>query len=533
MKRKILSILLVFILIASMCFLTACGKKEEQDEKEDKKSTSANNDKKEETSSFEYGFLKLENEEENKIYSPLSIKYALKMLQEGAEGEAKEQIEAVLDNADVTKYESSKNLSLANGLFVNNNQKDTVKQDYIDTLKEKYNAEVIFDEFSSVDNINQWIADKTLNLIKNMLSAIDPGTEFMLVNALAIDMDWANQFLHPIDLNPVSEHEKFSWSAAEQLEKLKFEDKYVSGMRIDASINKYNIVKELGEDSIRETVYEEYKKYVKENTYEVDDDLSEANIKKHFDLMFDGGETYGTYTSKGYLKELQENYGQVNMSTDFMFLVDDDVKAFAKDLKEYNGTTLQYIAIMPTSKKLSEFVEDIDTEKVNTIIGNLKDLSMDSVEEGYITHIKGFIPKFKFDYELKLEEDLKKLGVTNIFKKGNANLKGISNNEDTYIGKAIHKATIELTQDGIKAAAATMMGGYGAGMTFDYIYDVPVKEIDLTFDNPYMFIIRDKKTGEVWFIGTVYDPLPVEEDPENSADPMYASSISEYRYAND
>lgn len=532
MKRKILTILLVFMLITSTCFLTACGKKEEKDDEEDKKSTSANNDKKEETSSFEYGFLKLENEEENKIYSPLSIKYALKMLLEGTEGEAKEQIESVLDNVDITKYESSANLSLANGLFVNNNNKDSIKQDYIDILKEKYNAEVLFDEFKSVDNVNKWIADKTLNLIKNLLSEIDPSTEFMLVNALAIDMDWEHQFLHPINVSPSYEHEKFGWTASEQLQKLKFNDKYVSGMTIDASINKYNIVKELGEESIRNTVYEEYKKYVKENPYEVNDDLSDANVKKHFDLMFDGGETYGSYTSKGYLKELQENYGKVDMSTDFMFFVNDDVKAFAKDLKEYNGTTLQYVAIMPTSQKLSEFVEEIDTEKVNTIIGNLKDLSIDSAEEGYITHIKGFIPKFKFDYELKLEEDLKKIGITNIFKKGSASLTGIIDNKDTYIGKAVHKATIELTQDGIKAAAATMMGGYGAGMSFDYLYDVPVKEIDLTFDNPYMFIIRDKQTGEVWFTGTVYNPLPVEEDSENSAT-MYASPISEYKYAND
>lgn len=533
MKRKFFNIVLVLMLVISMCFLTACGKKEEKDDEEDKKSTSANNGKKEETSSLEYGFLKLENEEKNKIYSPLSIKYALKMLQEGTEGEAKEQIEELLGDADVTKYESSSNLSLANGLFVNNNQKDTVKQDYMDTLAEKYNAEVTFDDFTSVDTINKWVADKTLNIIQNLLSQIDASTEFMLVNALAIDMEWEHQFLHPISWGDSSEHEKFSWRSADQLEKLKFNGNEVSGMRIDASINKYNIVKELGEDSIRETVYEEYKKYVKENPYEIDNDLSEANVKKHFDLMFDGGETYGSYTSKGYLKELEENYGKVDMSTDFKFLVDDDVKAFAKDLKEYNGTTLEYIAIMPLSQKLSEFVEDIDTEKVNTIIGNLKDLSMDSAEEGYITHIKGFIPKFKFDYELELESDLKKLGITNIFKKGSAGLTGITDNKDTYIGKTLHKATIELTQDGIKAAAVTMMGGLGAGMTFEYLYDVPVKEIDLTFDNPYMFIIRDKETGEVWFTGTVYDPLPVEEDSENSADPMYATPISEYEYAND
>ena len=83
-----------------------------------------------------------------------------------------------------------------------------------------------------------------------------------------------------------------------------------------------------------------------------------------------------------------------------------------------------------------------------------------------------------------------------------------------YINDAKHKANIEFTQDGIKASAASIMSGAGAGGAFDYLYDVPVEEIDLTFDKPYMFIIRDKKSGEVWFSGTVYNPLDWTQDPD-------------------
>ena len=42
---------------------------------------------------------------------------------------------------------------------------------------------------------------------------------------------------------------------------------------------------------------------------------------------------------------------------------------------------------------------------------------------------------------------------------------------------------------------------------FDYLFDVPVVEIDMNFDKPFMFILEDKKTKEVWFMGTVYDPI--------------------------
>ena len=39
-----------------------------------------------------------------------------------------------------------------------------------------------------------------------------------------------------------------------------------------------------------------------------------------------------------------------------------------------------------------------------------------------------------------------------------------------------------------------------------YVCLVPVETIDVTFDKPYMYIIRDKVDGEVWFVGSVYEP---------------------------
>lgn len=104
---------------------------------------------------------------------------------------------------------------------------------------------------------------------------------------------------------------------------------------------------------------------------------------------------------------------------------------------------------------------------------------------------------------------MKKLGINDVFDKEKADLSNLSENNDTYINKAIHKANIEFSNDGIKASASTAVGGYGAtsGPYFEHLFKVPVKEIDVTFDKPYMYIIRDKKTGEVWFTGTVYEPI--------------------------
>ena len=478
-------------------------------------------------SNFNFSLLKLENkkansEKNNKIYSPLSIKYALKMLEEGTAGNSKIQIANVIGNEVLTKYNSNSNMSLANALFIRDTFKNEIKEGYINTLNSKYNAEVIFDPFSSVNNVNNWISNKTLNLINNMIDNVE-GKDFLLINALGIDMEWENKFLSRVE-GVSYEHENFWWTPAENVTSHSFmkNQQNVSGMEIAASINNYDIIKELGEENIKKIVGEEFKKWAKnltENDCEYDDmfkgDLSDENIEKKLNQYLNGGKYDSEYDSIGYISEINRNYGRVDYSTDFSIYVDDSVKVFAKDLKEYEGTTLQYVGIMPTKENLENYIENIDETKINNIINNLKDLKTENFKDGVVTKITGFIPKFKFEYELDLEEDLKQLGITDIFEQGKANINGICNQENAYISDVLHKANIEFTQDGIKAAAATIIGGLGGGGSFDYLFDVPVEEIDLTFDNPYMFLIRDKETGEIWFTGTVMEPLSWEEEPEN------------------
>jgi len=147
---------------------------------------------------FTYAILKLENKEKNMLYSPLSIEYALKMLQEGAAGNTYIEINKLVGSSEPSKYESfGKNLSLANGLFIRDSYYERIRTSYIDLLKEKYNAEVKKDSFTSAQNANKWIEEKTLGIIKNTLSdsaVQNQGVVMLLINALAIDMEWVYQF---------------------------------------------------------------------------------------------------------------------------------------------------------------------------------------------------------------------------------------------------------------------------------------------------------------------------------------------------
>ena len=454
---------------------------------------------------FDLRFLQLENEKKNKVYSPLSIKYALAMLNEGTEGESKEQISNLIGDYKSNKYVNSANMSLANALFIRDSYKNSVKESFVNNIKNRYNADVEYDSFTSAKKMNSWISDNTLGLIKDMIDDESVNDlNFVLINAVGIDMDWQEKFLANNYAEADYQHEKYGWTAPENLLASDFEGakNKISGMGIIASINNYDIVNTLGEDNIRKTVGDAFRKYLNENSDGNASDYLEGKdvetaVKEYLDL---------------YMKEIKENYKSVDKNTDFYVYQDEKVKSFAKDL-EYNGTTLQYVAIMP-EENLDKYINNITAEEINKIIGNLKDINKrENFKEGVITQVVGYIPKFKFDYDLNLIKDLNDMGVKDVFDKEKANLKGITE-EKAYISQAKHKANIEFTQDGIKASAATIIGGTGAGGMFDYLYDVPVEKIDLTFDKPYMFIIRNKETGEVWFAGTVYEPLSLEDEVE-------------------
>ena len=450
---------------------------------------------------FDLYFLQLENKKENKVYSPLSIKYALSMLAEGAEGESKKQILDIIYDYKTNKYENSKNISLANAMFIKEIYKDKINNNYKTSLVDKYNAEVIIDSFMTPVNINSWVSNKTLDLINNLFDDIS-DEDLILINALAIDMEWEDKFIRPVGVS--YEHEKFSWFGPEEVTAKQFKDmdEKISGMEIIASVNRYDIVNVLGESNIRKIVKEEFIKYLNENNLTIRGMYDKDN--KTDEELFD-------YYLDGYIEEINSNYKKVDASTDFSFYTDENIKVFAKELKKYDGKQLEYIGIMPLNKELDEYVKNITAQDINTLLGQLKKIELNNFKEGVVTKITGFIPKFKFDYELDLMNDLKTLGIKNVFESGKANLKNITS-DDLYINKVSHKSNIEFTQDGIKASAVTYAGGRGAGGIFNYYFDVPVEEIDLTFDKPYMFIIRDKKTEEVWFTGTVYNPLLYSED---------------------
>jgi serpin B len=112
------------------------------------------------------------------------------------------------------------------------------------------------------------------------------------------------------------------------------------------------------------------------------------------------------------------------------------------------------------------------------------------------------LPKFKASSEMSLKPALSKLGIKRLFESGRADLAGIDGGKDQlYIGEVVHKAYVDVNEEGVEAAAATAAVGYaGAAML------PPTEPVVVKADRPFLYMIVDTSTQSPLFMGRVADP---------------------------
>lgn len=110
------------------------------------------------------------------------------------------------------------------------------------------------------------------------------------------------------------------------------------------------------------------------------------------------------------------------------------------------------------------------------------------------------LPRFKIEQSAALSQVLQALGMKLAFDADKADFSGMCTAEPLYIGEVLHKAFVRVDEEGTEAAAATaVMMGAGAAM----IREEPLR---VQVDRPFVFVIRDQKTGEILFMGRVMNP---------------------------
>jgi serpin B len=110
------------------------------------------------------------------------------------------------------------------------------------------------------------------------------------------------------------------------------------------------------------------------------------------------------------------------------------------------------------------------------------------------------LPKFKMTQQFQLGGTLSAMGMSTAFARGAADFSGMTGKRDLWISAAIHKAYIDVNEEGTEAAAAT-----GIVMR-SMIAARPEPPIVFRADHPFLFLIRDNHSGAILFIGRVNDP---------------------------
>ena len=152
----------------------------------------------------------------------------------------------------------------------------------------------------------------------------------------------------------------------------------------------------------------------------------------------------------------------------------------------YDGQELSMIILLPKDGQFESFENSMDYLAIEEIISALA-----------YQLVSLTMPKFKFESEFSLKEALATMGMPIAFS-ANADFSGMTGNRDLSIYEVIHKAFVAVDEAGTEAAAATAVIMRETAM--------PGIPIEVTIDQPFIFLIRDIETNTILFIGRVVNP---------------------------
>ncbi|MCV0366361.1 MAG: serpin family protein [Nitrosopumilus sp.] len=357
-----------------------------------------------------YHKIAKDNKASNFFFSPFSISTAFSMVYEGARGNTAVQMMNTFDfpQDDRTRWNNISDtmkrlnhekgfytLEVANGIWLS--ELHETKPEYVNTVTTHYNGTAKTVDFVSddgVDEINQWVRDKTKDKIQDILEpgSTDALTLLVLTNSIYFNGKWAEQF------DPKKTSEESFWIDNENSVKAQM-------MKIPAELFNY----------------------------------AETNTVQILEMP-------------------------------------------------YLGNDISMLIILPKDKNGLDSLEiSLDSNKLNEFGNMMK-------RQPLTVHV----PKFGFETEYDLIPLLRELGVYDAFDEHAANFAGMTD-EQVFLSKAKHKAFVDVHEKGTEAAAVTVaIGQLQSGP--------PDPRYEFIADHPFVFVIQEKETGQILFIGRVIDP---------------------------
>lgn len=153
----------------------------------------------------------------------------------------------------------------------------------------------------------------------------------------------------------------------------------------------------------------------------------------------------------------------------------------------YKGDSLSMVVFLPEKKdgikKLESSLSPENMKKWITVLRRQE--------------VETYFPKFKMTQKFNLNDVLRSLGMKEAFTR-TANYSNMEPNGELFISDVVHKAFVEVDEQGTEAAAATAVVMELAAMPMD----TPVFKAD----HPFVFVIRERTTNSILFIGRLMDP---------------------------
>jgi len=149
----------------------------------------------------------------------------------------------------------------------------------------------------------------------------------------------------------------------------------------------------------------------------------------------------------------------------------------------YKGDEVSMVLMLPRSGTMDDLVSDLDADLYQEVCSGLVEM------EGTVK-----MPRFKLETKYELVPTMKDLGMEAPF--GNADFSGMSDQGAPYISNIIHQTFIEVDEKGTEAAAATAV----------VIRELSAEGFYFAADQPFLFMIRQRETGNILFSGVIEDP---------------------------
>lgn len=154
----------------------------------------------------------------------------------------------------------------------------------------------------------------------------------------------------------------------------------------------------------------------------------------------------------------------------------------------YIGGDVSMLILVPDAGSFQQFETGLDPVKLQKILSSLKS-----------QQVVFKMPKFKFESSYDLSKTLAGMGMPDAFDPGQADFSGMDGGRNLYITRVLHKAYVSVDEKGTEAAAATAVI---VGLTA-----MPSSPVELTVDRPFIFVIQDKPTGTILFMGRILNPV--------------------------